>query len=329
MRIITATALAIGLLITPGLSEADEHHQSPVVLYLSLANGDTPTGHLYREAFLKGMQERGYAPGTNLTFEIRYYANNVDAIGPLIRELARTRLDAVVTSGAPPAIRAIQAAAPAIPIVLWSDGDPVSEGLIASLAHPGGTITGNASMAPELTVKQLELLKELVPRASRIAFLQNPNFPGHAETIEGSKAAAATLGVTLRGFAAGQPADIEPAFAAMATWPADALVVLGGPLFSINRALVGAQAAAHGPPSVCYSRELVESGCLISYAPNASELNRRAATFVDKILRGAKPDELPVEQPTIFELIVNLKTARALGITIPPTLLARADEVIE
>jgi putative tryptophan/tyrosine transport system substrate-binding protein len=217
-----------------------------------------------------------------------------------------------------------------IPIVMWGVGDPVGLGLIASLARPGGNVTGlSFSVGMDTFGKGLELLKEAVPRIRRVAILSNPANPAHALAISNVKAAAPSLGVQLELLEARQPHQLDGAFAAMAKGRAEALLVVSDSMFVIHRARLADLAAKNRVPSMYGVRENVDAGGLISYGPSTVAASRRAAAFVDKILRGAKPADLPVEQPTEFELVINLKTAKALGLTVPPSLLARADHIIE
>jgi putative tryptophan/tyrosine transport system substrate-binding protein len=225
--------------------------------------------------------------------------------------------------------RAAQAATQSIPIVMGAAADPVGAGLIGSLARPGGNTTGLSILSTELTAKRLELLKEVMPQAGRIAILQQPGNPAHPMFIDEIQSAAKSLTLSYRIFEARRSEDFERSFALMREWPADAVVVLDDPSFIAYRAVMTESAARHRLPLICGFREMTEAGCLFSYAVSLKDMWYRSATYVDKILKGAKPSDLPVQQGTKFEWMINLKTARMLDLSVAPTLLARADEVIE
>ena len=282
----------------------------------------------FREEFVRGMRDLDYVEGRNVVYEFRYYGDDVESIPSLIHDLLRAKVDIIVAGGGP-AVRAAQAATQSIPIVIGAAADPLGLGLIASLARPGGNTTGLSVMSTELTVKRLELLKEVMPQAVRIAILQQPDNPAHPIFIKEIESAAGLLGLTHRVFHARGSEDFESSFAMMRAWPADAIFVLDDPTFIAYRAVMAEAAALHRLPLICTIREMTEAGCLFSYSVDLKDTWYRSATFVDKILKGAKPSDLPVQQGTKFEFVVNLKTARALGFDISPILLARADEVIE
>jgi putative ABC transport system substrate-binding protein len=235
----------------------------------------------------------------------------------------------VIVTAAPPAPEAAKQATSTIPIVFTVTGDPIAEGLVASLARPGGNITGLASISGEVVGKQFELLKEVAPKVSRVAVLQNPSNQTHHHTLRQAEGAARALGMQLHIVQARTPPEIDAAFAAMRSQRAGGVLVLRDPLFLDQRTQIAALAAKSRLPAVYGFREEAEAGGLMAYGANVPLMYRRAATYVDKILKGAKPADLPVEQPTKFELVINLKTAKALGLTIPPSLLQRADEVIQ
>jgi putative ABC transport system substrate-binding protein len=282
------------------------------------------------EAFRQGLRDLGYVEGRNITLEYRFAEGQADRLPALVAELVRLPVDVLVVDGTV-AIRAAQHATTTIPIIMAVSGDPVGVGLVASLAQPGGNITGLSSRAPELSGKRLELLKEAVPTLSRVAALWHRDAPAGPYITE-TQAAAQAFGLQLQAFEVGSPDEFDQAFAAMTSAHADALVVIpGAQFFSHQRVVerVAALAMTHQLPTMFGNREAVEAGGLMSYGPNYDEFYRRAATYVDKILKGATPAELPVEQPMKFELIINLKTAKALGITMPPSLLLLADEVIK
>ena len=240
----------------------------------------------------------------------------------------RLKLDVIVTGGAAPT-RAAKEATATIPIVMAQVNDPIGNGFVASLARPGGNITGLSVMAPEISGKRLELLKEIVPRLSRVAVLGNSNEPANPKTLKEIELAAGAFGVQLQPLDVLGPKDIETAFRAATKAHADALVVLASAVLADHRTQIANLALKSRLPAIYYSSQFVEAGGLMSYGTSFTDLSRRAATYVDKILKGAKPADLPVEQPTKFELIINLKAAKQIGLTIPPNVLARADKVIK
>jgi putative ABC transport system substrate-binding protein len=247
----------------------------------------------------------------------------------LAAELVRLKVDVIVVPAPQNALAAKQATR-TIPIVTASAGDPVADGLVASLARPGGNITGLSGLAgPEIGGKRVELLKEAVPKVSRMAFLSNPANPPSAAFLGETKTAARSFKVQLQMLEAREPGEFERTFAAMTRERVDALLVLNDGMFLIHRTQIAVLAAKHRLPTMSGGREYVDAGGLMSYAASGRDNFRRAATYVDKILKGAKPGDLPIERPTKFELIINLKTAKALGLTIPPSLLGRADELIQ
>jgi len=252
----------------------------------------------------------------------------MERLPDLATELVRLNVNVIVTSG-PTVTRAAKEAGVRIPIVMANDTDPVSNGFVASLARPGGNITGLATLAPELSGKQLELLKEIVSKLSRVAVLGNSTQPGNALALREIELAARAFKVQLQNLDVRDPADIETAFRAASKGRAEALLVLGGPVLFSNRKQIIDFAAKNRLPAIYERLEHVEDGGLMTYGPNINDLHRRAATFVDKILKGRAPADLPVEQPIKFEFIVNLKAAKQIGLTIPPNVLARADRVIK
>ena len=279
----------------------------------------------------QGLRERGYVEGQNILIEYRAADGNLNRLPALAIELARLQLD-VIIAGATPAARAAQQATTTIPIVAPAMGDPVRDGLVASLARPGGNITGSTFLGPELVPKRLELLKEALPKASRIAVLRHPGGYGERtmkEMWQETEVATRKLGMQIRLVDVRGPGDFDRAFSTMAREHADAVFVFPSPMLFAERKRLVALAEKHRLPTMFNAREYVELGGLIGYGASIPDLNRRAVAYVDKILKGAKPRDLPVEQPTQFELLINLKTARNLGITIPQSLLLRADEVIQ
>jgi putative ABC transport system substrate-binding protein len=317
------------------------------LLAAPLAAGAQPAGTVYRVGFLgntpptndpaslrvagsfvQGLRESGWVEGQNTIIEWRYSDGRMERFPDLAAELVRLKVDVIVTVAAP-AARAAKQATTTIPIVAIALSDPVGQGLIASLAEPGGNITGFATLFPELAAKRLALLKETLPRISRVAVLRNVANPGNVFLWKEVQVAGRTLGVTLHSGEVRGPDDFQGAFATMIKERPQGLLILDDPLFFQYRTSIVDFAAKHRLPTMHSFRESVEAGGLMTYSVSLTDLYRRAAHSVDKILKGAKPADLPVEQPTKFELVINLKTAKALGLTIPPSLLQRADQVIE
>jgi putative ABC transport system substrate-binding protein len=280
------------------------------------------------DAFKRGLRELGYVEGRNIVIESRWGEGKYETLPGLAAELVRLKMDVILTA-AVPAIRAAKEATSTIPIVMAVVVDPVETGLVASFARPGGNITGLSVRTPELVGKQLGLLKEIVPKASRVAVLWNPGNLGNPPQLRAAELAARTLGMRLQSLEARNPREIDSAFAAMTKEAAAALVVLVDVMFIDHRTRIADLAATRRLPAVYGSLEHVESGGLMAYAPNFVDNYGRAAVFVDKILRGANPGDLPIEQSTKFELVINLKTAKALGLAIPRSVLLQADRVIE
>jgi putative tryptophan/tyrosine transport system substrate-binding protein len=320
--------LAGGLLAAPLAAEAQQAAKIARIGYLAPNLAASP--HLH-EAFRQGLRDLGYVEGQNIVIEYRSAEGKAERLPALAAELVALKVDVIVVPGTVGVLAAKQATK-TIPIVFAVAADPVGSGLVTSLARPGGNVTGLSILTPELVGKCLELLTQAVPGVSRVAVLWQPG--GHGErtdkdTLKGADVAARALGVRLQFVEAQGPADIDRAFSDMSRARAGALTVLGGGMFfGVRRRLVDL-AAKNRLPAVYPSREFVDAGGLLSYGPNLADLYRRAATYVDKILKGAKPADLPVEQPTTFQLVINLKTAKALGLTIPPSVLGRADHVIE
>ncbi|MGZ8483736.1 MAG: ABC transporter substrate-binding protein [Candidatus Binatia bacterium] len=279
------------------------------------------------DAFRQGLRELGYVEGKNIVVDYRWAEGKMERLPELATELVRLKVDVIVTSG-PTVTRAAKEALVTIPIVMANDTDPVGNGFVASLARPGGNITGLATFAPELSGKQLELLNEIVPKLSRVAVLGNSTQPGNALALREIELAARAFKVKLQNLDVVDPTEIETAFRAASKGRAEALLVLGGPVLFSNRKQIIDFAGKNRLPAIYERLEHVEAGGLMTYGPNINELHRRAATYVDKILKGRTPAELPVEQPIKFEFIVNLKAAKQIGLTVPPNVLARADRVI-
>jgi len=276
----------------------------------------------------QGLRELGYVEGQNLTIEWRSPEGKVERYDDLAAELVRLKVD-VLVAPVPSATIAAKNATASIPIVMVNTPDPVQLGLVASLGRPGGNITGTTSLSADLSVKQLELLKEALPQATHVAVLWNPASPWHSLARNGAERVARSLVVQLHSVAVRGPEDFEGAFAAMTKHRADAVLILSDPMTFFHRARVADLAVKRRLPTMHGARGYVDAGGLISYWAHQADLYRRVASYVDRILKGAKPGDLPVEQPIKFELVINLKTAKALGLTIPPSLLLRADQVIE
>jgi putative ABC transport system substrate-binding protein len=309
------------ILPTVSLAEAQQRAKFYRIGYLGGGVGVDEREKTLRQA----LQELGYNEGQNIVIEWRFAKGDEDRLPELAAELVRLKPDVIVTTGTQPA-RALKDATTTIPIVVASAGDLVGRGLVASLARPGGNITGSTSIAPDLNGKRLELLKEIVPRASRVAFLYQPHEKDELRELE---IAARALGLRVQQLEVKQASQFQSAYGAMTRERADALIISRNPFTNSHRRSLIDLAAKHRLPAMCDGTEWTNAGCLISYSPNRTEGSRRAAIFVDKILKGAKPADLPVEQPMRFELVINLKAAKQLGLTIPPNVLARADKVIK
>ena len=277
--------------------------------------------------FCARLRELGWIEGRTVVIEYRWAEGRSERFAEIATEFVRLKVDVIVTYATPPVIAAKQVTA-VIPIVFTVAGDPIANNLVASLARPGGNVTGLSVLTPDLAGKRLELLREILPGLHRLAILANVAAPAAMLDMREVQAAARTLGLEVATFEILRAEDIAPAVEAFKN-RADALYVSADPVLTTNRVRISALALAARLPTIYAFREHVEAGGLMSYGTNFPDLFRRAADYVDKILRGAKPGDLPVEQPTKFDLVVNLKTAKALGLTIPPALLARADEVIE
>ena len=317
-----------GLLAAPLAAEAQPREKLPRVGYLSPGSPSEPLRRRRLEAFRQGLRELGYVEDQNIVIEPRWAEGKYDRYPALAADLVRLKVDVIVPVGGA-ATQAVQQATRTIPIVMSVVIDPVGSGLVASLARPGGNVTGLTIMASDLVGKQLELLKEVVPKVSRVALLWNPANPGSAPQLRQVEAAAQALGVRLQPLEARGPQEIDSAFAAMNRERAGALLILPDAIFGNQQWQIAELAAKKHLPSILGVGEYAEAGGLMTYSANNLDLERRAATFVDKILKGAKPADLPVEQSTKFELVINLKTAKTLGLSIPASLLSRADEVIQ
>ena len=279
-------------------------------------------------AFREGLRELGYVEGQTIEIESRWAEGNYDRLPGLAADLVRLKVAVIVTYGTP-ASQAAKRATATVPIVMAAIIDPLASGLVTSLARPGENLTGQSMMSPDLVEKQLEILKEVVPKVSRVALLHNPANPGNAPQVRHAQDAARALGVRLQLLGARGPSEIDSAFAAMTNEQAGAVIVLVDAMLQDNRTRIADLAARHRLPAVYGLSDYAEAGGLLAYGPNRLDMFRHAATYVDKILKGVKPGDLPVERPNKFALVLNLKTAKALGLTIPPPLLQRADQVIE
>ena len=322
--------LIIALLASSlGVPLASFGQQAAKVARIGFLEASSPSAIAARiEAFRQGLRELGYVEGKNVAIEYRYAEGNFDRLPALAAELVRLNVNVIVTGG-PTAIPAAKAATTVIPIVMAFDTDPVGSGFAASLAKPGGNITGLSTLAPELSAKQIELLKEIVPKLARVAVLGTASRPGSAHALREVENAAKALKVQVQFQDVVDPKGIDAAFLAARKGSADAVLVLGSPLFNANRTELTELASKSRYPVIYDRAEFVEAGGLMTYSVSLADLARRAATYVDKILKGARPGDLPIEQPTKFDLVVNMKTAKALGIKIPNSVLAQATKVIE
>ena len=298
--------------------------------YLVTGSLESPEAQVILNAFRQGLRERGYVEGQNILIEYRGADGKIERLPGLATELTRLKVD-LILAGATPAARAAQQATTTIPIVASAMGDPVGDGLVASLGRPGGNVTGTTFLGPELVPKRLELLKEALPKVSRVAALWHPGAFGDRTTrdmLKETEIAARALGVHRQLVEVRSPADLDRAFSMMVRDRADALLVFPSPMLFAERKRIVDLATKHRLPSMFNAREFAELGGLIAYGANLADLTRRGATYVDKILKGARPADLPVEQPLKFDLVINLRTAQALGVTVPQSLLIRADHVI-
>jgi putative ABC transport system substrate-binding protein len=322
------SGVTLGLLAAPLAAEAQQPGRIYRIGILGNVPLTDPGGAGLWGAFIQGLRDLGYVEGQNITIEHLSSEGKYERLPALAAELVRRKVDIIVAPAAQNVVAAKQATR-TIPIVMVSVGDPVRDGLVASLARPGGNVTGTSFLASAIIGKQLELLKQIAPRVTRLAILVNPANPGHPLALEEAKVATHSLGVQLQAPEARGPGDFEGAFSAMAREHAGALFVPWDGMFLLHVVRITQLAAKSRVPALYGQRGYVDVGGLASYGPSALDSFRGAAAYVDKILKGARPADLPVEQPTRFELVINLKTARTLGLTIPPALLQRADQVIE
>jgi putative ABC transport system substrate-binding protein len=313
------------MLFAHGLSAEAQQKKVARIGFLSATSPSSLSARA--EAFRQGLRELGYVEGQNIVIEWRFAQGNPDQVPRNAADLVRLKVDVIVTGGSTDT-RAAKGATSTIPIVMAQESDPVGSGFVASLAQPGGNMTGLSTLSPELSGKQLELLKEIVPKFSRVAILGNSTEPGNAQSLRETQLAAGGFGIQLQYLEVQGPEDIETAFSAIKRERANAFIVLRNPVTGTHREHIVKIAAKSRLPAIYANRESVELGGLMFYGANIPDNWRRAATYVDKILKGAKPANLPVEQPTKFEFVINLKTAKQIGVTIPPNVLARADKVI-
>jgi putative ABC transport system substrate-binding protein len=292
-----------------------------------LAGGSAPSVAARVEAFRRGLRDLGYVEGKNIIIDYRYADGKSDRLPALAAELLRLKADILVTTGSF-STRAAKQTTAAIPIVMANDDDPVGSGFAASLARPGGNITGLSTLSPEVAGKRLELLKEIVPKLTRVAFVGDVTRPGAAQALREMNVVADAFGIQMQYVEARTTNDIETAIRAAIKERADALLLLGSPVLNSRRKEIAELAVKAQLPAIYPNWDFVDDGGLMSYGVSYVDLSRRAATYVDKILKGAKPADLPIEQPTKFELVINLKAAKQIGLTIPPNVLARADRVI-
>jgi putative ABC transport system substrate-binding protein len=319
---ITVLTLCAMLLALCFPVEAQQPKKVPRIGYQGAGSNDEN-----EEAFREGLRELGYVEGQNIFIEWRFAEGKPDQVPRNAAELVRLKVDVIVTGG-PTDTRAAKGATSTIPIVMTNESDPVGTGLVASLSRPGGNITGMATLSAELDGKRLELLKETLPRLSHVVALRGPGSQSFAVTLKETEAVARSLGLKLQFQEVKEPDDLNRAMEAITKARTGALIVTGGPFGIGIRKRIVEFAARSRLAAIYYRREFVEDGGLMSYATNRNDLARRAAVFVDKILKGAKPADLPVEQPTKFELVINLKAAKQIALTVPPNVLARADKVI-
>jgi putative ABC transport system substrate-binding protein len=306
-------------------AEAQQPGKIPRIGFLS---GASPSTNVTRhEAFRQGLRELGSVEGKNIVIEYRYAEGKLDRLRGLAAELARLNVDIIVSAGPGPT-RATKAATSTIPIVMAQDSDPVADGFVASLARPGGNITGLSTFAPELGGKRLEILREVVPKLASVGVLGNSNFPGNAPAMREIELAAKVFKVQLQYLDVLGPKDIGTAFQVASKGRADAVLTLTSAILSTHRAQMIELAVKNRLPAMYHNSQFVEAGGLMAYSANLTDLFHRSATYVDKILKGTKPADLPVEQPIKFEFVINLKTAKQIGLPIPPNVLARADKVI-
>jgi putative ABC transport system substrate-binding protein len=313
------SVIAFAFVVAGAVTQAQQAKKIPRIGYLSAASSPSP-------AFMQGLRDLGYVQGKNIDLVFRTTEGKSEGYSDLAAELVRLNVDILVVGGNT-AIRAAKKATSTIPIVMLSVGDPVGLGLVASLARPGGNITGLSQMSPDLTGKRVELLKEILPKVKRVAFIWDPANPGMTLRFKEAQAAAGALSITLQSLEVRRSNELATAFVGATKEQAEALMV-PAPMARYEKKIADFAAKNRLPWTCDTTESVVQAGCLMAYGPSYPDLHRRAAVYVDKIMKGAKPADLPVEQPMKFELVINLQTAKQIGLTIPPNVLARADRVI-
>jgi ABC-type uncharacterized transport system substrate-binding protein len=322
-RLVVIVGLTLALLVVSLAAEAQPTGKVPRIGIMYA--GSAP--NLYAEALRRHLAELGLIDGQTVLIEERYAEGRPERYPALIAELIRLKVDVLVAGGGTAGAQAAKRATSTIPIVMPVIGDPVAAGLVSSLARPGGNITGLSMLNTEISAKRVELLKEILPKVERVVVLRDPATP--QADVDATQAAGRALGLRVQLLSAGRSEEFQAVFQAARSAGAEALVVLASGFFNTQRRRLVDLAAQNRLIAVWEHRDFADTGGLMSYGPNLVDMNRRAATYIDKILKGAKPADLPVEQPTVFELVINLRTAKTLGLTIPPAVLARADEIIE
>jgi putative tryptophan/tyrosine transport system substrate-binding protein len=317
--------LATFLLTTARPADAQQRKNAPRIGFLSVGTASAMSTRV--EAFRRGLREQGYLEGRDIVVDYRYAEDNLERLREFAAELVRLKVDIIVTGG-PISTRAGKETAGATPIVMAYEGDPVGSGLVTSLARPGGNITGLTSSAGELNGKRLELLKEAIPKLSRVAVIRNPGMSTAAQALKDAQIAAQSLKLTIQPLEVQGPNDLEGVFAAAKKARAEGMIVVGDPVTFTHRRRVADLALKNRIVTIHGQIQFAEAGAMMVYGPNDADMYRRAATYVDKILKGSKPADLPIERPVKFDFIINLKTAKQIGLTIPPNVLARADKVI-
>jgi putative ABC transport system substrate-binding protein len=320
-------ALGVGVFASPLISWAQQQGKVWRIGFLALRHVES-TSNAYYFQFSQSLRELGYVEGKNLTIEWRSAEGKSERLPELAAELVKLGVD-VIVAAATVETAAAQKSTTKIPIVMGSVSDPVGSGLVKSLAHPGGNTTGLSNIGAELGVKHLEMLRSMMPKVTRVAVLVSPNNPAHSNALKNIQAAALGTGIAILAFELKTPQEMESAFSKMTSQRTGGIIVARGPFFNQQVRQIAELAVKNRIPTISGYPECVEAGGLISYASNSTDQWRRVAIFVDKILKGAKPADLPVEQPTKFELVINMKSAKALGLTIPQSVLIRADRVIE
>ena len=326
--VVVIISLVAALAVVPLGTEAQQARKTARIGFLSPSSLSDVRTRTFVEAFHQGLRDLGWIEGQNLTIEYRWADERTERLRDLATDLARLQVDVVVAATSP-AVQAAKQAIPTIPIVMTNAGDAVASGFVASIARPEANVTGLSMMGGELVGKQLQILKEVVPRLSRVALLWNPTNSSNAPQLRHAQEAVRTLGLRLQALEVRRPAELDDAFAAITKEHAGAVIVVLDSMLIANRTRIADLAARRHLPTMYGLSDHVRAGGLMAYGPDVADMYRRAATYVDKILKGSKLTELPVEQPTKFELIVNLSAARALGLTIPPSISARADQLIQ